>query len=618
MMAQPSYAELFQPVLARRLRYALNAVLLWAAAVATGIVALAPLPGLAIVPQTLYVVGCVGVALAAALYGRHATTTTEFSLAKSLAAHTARLFTLRRLAVVLAVYVTLSLVFFAGVLPQTPWAAQYYVLAKEYRRRPAANDTWVWFWFHGWYAGVLYAGQHLIFQRNRLRAVFGVPAVPPQTALLRNVPYLAGAAVTLTLATAGLLPVVYWCLRRSIFRVMWPVFRGLGLDPQPSTSFSIGVFPYCVVLAATLAAVATWELANHCYECYAGMGCLDRGQLISSKASDPAAALVSGLQDLSPQNELARLTNFQELAYIATAKTKQCAEIRRSIYNPPAAHAPAWPALYAECALVINSTASHVNYRTPADLAALRDPQATKSTSLAPIFGNSASSDKPHELKNFGQPAQASAPAQDQTQQGMAFLKHLDRCVSTLSNLVSQKLQAAAPAQYKAVKSLLSSQPVGDLKRAATTARHSFLASAVGFPFRNTAKRDAESRVLNTVNFGNAVIALAGLILHAIEEDHSGTITAATISDTLSLLENAIRSCANYIDHPPASVAPSSTHVVALIHDVAMSEFFNLCVRYNYKLNDLLMSPKAFTLAKWVIDVSIAQQKTELRETRLF
>ena len=45
------------------------------------------------------------------------------------------------------------------------------------------------------------------------------------------------------------------------------------------------------------------------------------------------------------------------------------------------------------------------------------------------------------------------------------------------------------------------------------------------------------------------------------------------------------------------------------LHDLSMHEFYEICIRFNGKLNDLILTPRTYKLVKWVIDKEIAIQQ---------
>lgn len=572
---------------------------------------------------------------------RNANSTVEYSKRKTLMHQIAHCVLTRNYLSSLFFYLGSAYVIYGLFMLQLPLRSQYSIVAKEFRKRPAINDEWVYFWFHAYFVALLYTVQHIVFQRNRLQFRYGVNHVKPDTVLFLKLPSHLGHAVLFNTVTLFTSPFVYWVIRSIIYKVNWLFFAMLSLD-SAIPPFHIGFKTLLNVSFISFFVFLLWEFVNHVYDTYATIGCLDGAKPISSYSADPVSTLLSCLRDIEPENQISRLTAFQELAYLATTNSPEGVKRRKAIYNAHSAAGFVWPAILDECALVIKETSSRVNYRSQSDMIALRGQQPSGKPEEPVdehkdsfLFGNSFNTTT----------ADTTQPLVDATS---SPLKRYEGNPQTKSSLITRlqnhpigKLVMArivAPAQ-KFLSSYLNpqaskSRPTNISDRVALVQkyyikyREEFLQSSVGFLFRTTLKRDTESRVVNPVNYGNAVLALSGILSHAIEEDLSNTVTGAHISEVLNLLERPIRACANYTDILPASVYLTQEqknnerltkhHLIALLHDLTIQEFFQLCVKYNHKLNDLLLSSRAFKLAKWVIDASIAQQQKEKASSELY
>lgn len=518
-----------------------------------------------------------------------------------------------------------ALIFFASYLSQLPLFSQYYVLSKEFRKRPAVNDLWVYFWFHGVVCAIVYASQHIIFQRNRLRFNYGVSSVKPQSVIFSTFSRILGNSVSFTIFVSIVSPLLYFATRPLVYGLTAVFFALASLDTS-IPPFHIGFGGLLSASFASFLLFLSWEFINHVYNTYATIGCIDGKTTISSKSSSPMESLLQGLRDVSVSNQLVRLTAFQELAYVASSLSPECSKLRKAIYSPSGLASPLWPAIFDECSLVINEAALRINYRTKADLEALKnlallsnDDSSLSLNKDSLIFGNSNVILPPG--KN---PDVSKEPVQDEP-------KPVDTVKISSNPLYFGFLQFLAPLKGQMYHFVYAnpSDPQKVLKVDAISKwialqKRRILETSLGVLFRISFKKDAELRILNPVNCGNAIIALSGILLHAVEEDRYDTISDNQMSEVFNLLERPIRSCMNYIEVVPASVyvteaqkksAEVKTHLlVAILHDMALREYINLCIKYNYKLNDLLLSTRAFKLAKWVIDASIAEQLQQKQE----
>lgn len=516
---------------------------------------------------------------------RQSTSTVEYLRAKTIALHLLQLLFKGYVKTLCYYYASAALILYLNGWCFLPSLT---VVSKEYRERPSLSDEWVYFWFHMFLVAALYAFQHLALQRNRLVFALGAVHVKPSATLFANVHLHFGRALVFNTATATCAPVIYTVARRAIYGVVLVLLAPFPVDTSVPP-LRAGVLTLLRLAYVTFYIYLAWEFFNHVYNVYATVGCLDGKKPVSCASDDPLSTLISGLRDVAPKHQLSRLTAFQELAYVATLDSPLAARTRADIFNGHTKSSYAWPAIMDECALVITETSLRINERLKTDMDALklsaREPEG--------LFGNSQGTAKTTStsIRDYAAPASWWGSARSWA----------DSHVAPMANR-SEKLQSLET-QWR--------QVLGAARKRYTE----LLASSAGLPFRVTVKRDAESRVVNPSLYANATIALAGLLASSVEEDRSYTVTSNHVSEVLNLLERPIRACANYTDVPPASVfGTSKSHVVALLHDLTMQEFFHLCVRFNFKLNDLLLSSRAFKLAKGVIDASIAQQQREAQE----
>lgn len=530
---------------------------------------------------------------------------------------------------------------------ELPIRYDYYTLSKIYQQKPTINDDWVYFWFYSSYIGVIYTIQHIIFQRNRLQFKYGISKVKPDSVFFKNFQKIFGFTLGLNLIGIFSGPIVYFFIRSVIYKLNWFIILVLGLDSN-LPPFKITISTWLNITFLSFHTILLWEIVNNFYDIYSTIGCLDGSKPISTYSSDPINTLLSGLRDVDPDHQLARLTAFQELAYISTTEDPVGKKLRIAIYNAHSKAGFVWPAILDECLLIIKRTASNVNYRTKSDFEALKQTQISIKDDLNrnllknedDIFGNSSflGPTTPRNLDANASPS--SLKKYEET-----TIKTENKNIFTITeNLYSSfiksgackfvDLQVLAPIKSFFVTSFESDgkQPslniigktVAILQQNFSIYQRNFYSTPIGRIFRINVQRDANSRIINPVNYGNAVISITNLLIHAIEEDKNDTITNAHISEVLNLLERPIRAFANYTDVLPASVhlTPQERqngdgtrhHLIALLHDLTISEFYKLCVKYNYKLNDLVLSARAFKLAKWVIDVALAQQQEQQQQ----
>lgn len=485
---------------------------------------------------------------------------------------------------------------------------------------PLINDEWVYYWTFPFILATIYTVIVVVFQRNLLEFKYGINRSTPDDKLLKG-PQLIINSGLLSLVVSIISPLVYYFVRVIIYRSNILLVFILGLDTGiPEYKISFGLFTNLVYLSFHV--LLLWEIFNHSYNVYATIGCLDGKKPISTYSADPINTLLSGLRNVNPEEGLCRLTAFQELAYIATATDVEGVKLRLAIYTARSRNGFLWGSIFNECSLVIKETTSRINYRSSTDLKVLKELANQKSNDSYNhdddgIFGNSSA-----------QPSQTVNPEIPHYTQTIATNAYTNKWIQFLETQLITPIKSILITAFDMTpKKDGQSQFQKLLKEFYQTVEYynnKFLLTSIGVFFRITLKRDTESRVSNPVNYGNAVIALCNLLLRSLEEDKNFTIfNDNNIREILELLEKPIRLTSNYIDYLPQSVyIPEAkrdnkkyltVHLVTLLHDLTINEFYEICIKFNHKLNDLTLNAKTFKLAKWLVDVAIAQRQVRRR-----
>lgn len=512
---------------------------------------------------------------------------------------------------------------------QLPFKYDYYLLSKEYRQKPLINDEWLFYWVFPAILATTYSLSHLVFQRNRLAFEIARIRNDPTKNLINKFPALFIVSIFQTFVISLIAPVIYWILKPLIFKLNFLLFLICGLDTSiPPFKLSLSTFFSISFLSMHI--ILVWEITNHAYNVYATVGCLDYNKPISTYSSDPITTLLSGLKNIDPDYQLSRLTAFQELAYIASSDDGQAKKLRDIIYNSRGTKGIAWPTILDECSLIINDFTAKVNFRSPSDLKAVNDNSAieaelknltqNRGTEDNALFGNSSinnssTSALTPKLQKYSEPKSDSKPS--------LFTKLIWSNPAVIS--ISNSLTADMNKYQKQIRSW-TPKVFDDAIALYHSYTASFLSTDLGIFFRITVKRDSESRVINDINYSNSALALSNLAINSIDEDKNSTISEENISYLLNLFEGPIRASGNYTDFLPASIYltpeqkanPPKSHIIVKLHDLTMTEFYNLCIKFNHKLNNLSLNPKTFKLAKKVIDIAVAEQEQQpIADTKL-
>ncbi|EMG45764.1 hypothetical protein G210_4027 [Candida maltosa Xu316] len=423
-------------------------------------------------------------------------------------------------------------------------------------------------------------------------------------------------SIGLNLFIVVLTPFSYWFLKYYIYKSFTLVTLILGLDtaiPPSNTNW----VTYFKLAYASFFLILGWEIANHTFNVYATIGCLDGSKPISTYSADPIQCLLSGLRDVDPKFQLSRLTAFQELAYLSKSSDTEAIKLRLKFFSLRSKKTNIWSSIFEECSLVIKETTDRINYRSSSDLAALKKLQLGIKDDIdagfkkdQDLFGNSfisspynKSSDK---IKNY-----ETGPKPANTTETNKWVKSInEEIIIPIKSIIT-----TFTVQY--FKTGVINVNYQKYLQIYHEYQNKFSETSLGLFFRTTLKRDGESRIINPVNFGNAIVAISNLLQDSIEEDKYDIISINDVCNILNLLERPIRATSNYLDYLPASVYVSPEErrsknknlLIGILKDLSMHEFYQICLRFNGKLNDLILTPRTYKLAKWVIDKEIAIQE---------
>ncbi|ODQ81912.1 hypothetical protein BABINDRAFT_160141 [Babjeviella inositovora NRRL Y-12698] len=479
-------------------------------------------------------------------------------------------------------------------------------LAIETKTRGKAlvNDELVYYMFFVGFSSVVYSARHVALDLNRLRFKYAVARVNPQSVYMDQWGKFLRNAVVISTVTTFMAPVVYFFTRFLIYRTSLVPLLVLGYSTAiPPFKISFGLFTR--LFANSVILTFCWELLNHFFNVYAQVGCLDGKKPLSTFSNDPINTLLTGLRD---KNALVRLTAFQELAFLATAEDRK---LREPFYIAHNKSNYVWLAILQECSAVVKETCKSITSRPK--VPEIQTTDTFEKTSPASIFGNA----KPASTNSVLDSLNVDLRSRSVTPPTANRDFYVRQPTKTRSEQLKESLQRIKEEDLSPAQSFLKSAYT-QAQALYTTYYKNFLHTAVGYPFRQTVTLDVESRVVNATNFGNALIAMSYLTWNALDEDSQG-IVSGSLTDVLVLLEKAISACAEYVDHPPKNLyKPLSGDVqatgMAVLHDLAMECFFQLTVKYNEYLNDLLLPPDVFRLAKLTIDNAIADQQQQMRE----
>ncbi|KAI3407111.2 NDC1 [Candida oxycetoniae] len=607
------YHRIFNKVYNKRLKYVLNVNIILSVLMVTALDA--PFRSISwngFLIAILLKVPIFFIALGMIRQARKKFSTVEYSVHKTLGSQIYYSIISKQFIRITLFYAIAAISIYGVFIFHLPFTYDYYLISKEYRKSPLLNDAWVFYWYSPLMLAAYYSASQLIFQRNRLKFEIGHSRKSPEKTLFSHISQAIGNAFGLNLIFTLANPVFYWFIKPYLYKSLL-LLSLFGIDTStPASNTSIST--YCKESFLAYIVLLSWELVNHVFDVYATIGCLDGKKPISTYSEDPLRCLLAGLRDVSRKHQISRLTAFQELAYIATSNDREGIKLRLALFSSKK-KVNLWPDFYEECALVIREVSERINYRSSSDIKELKNLRKSLEGDLITgfkqnkeddnIFGNSYALPKEKSKGQMHKPVSSSSNK---------FVEIWEKEIAAALRTILGKYTTE---KFWKKKGFILKRINNNIAEA----KQSFLDSRIGKLFRITLKRDCESRVRNPINFGNSIIAICNILQHSVEDDLYGTINPSDIAATLNLLEQSIRASTNYTDYPPESVfinddTNPKQSLIFLLRNLAMHEFYELCLQFNSQLNDLNLTQKTYKLAKWVIDIAIAdRQQVERKYT---
>lgn len=499
--------------------------------------------------------------------------------------------------------------------------------------KPFLNDNFMFFWFFTGLLSFFYSVQFLIFEKNRLNfKIASYREDPVQTlnkikwkSLLEESASIAGC-ISLTAVP------IYLISREFIFKVAFKlVVTAFNLNSRlPPLGISFKTF--IMLSAVSFVTVFAYELLNKVYNAYATTGCLVVDKPLSTYSEPAFTTLMSGVTDNEP---LVQLTAYQEIVYRATVADVA----KRAIFYDRVN----WTSLLEQMVKVIRTASKAAKLGLPV-ASAKKEPTKTKSTAPVPppLFGRGPTpkfddDDKPvtdgntttygkvhsddlflHKRPAVADPAKPAGPPKK---------SQLQKLEDTLTDKLNDTKQKA----IEQLKKQLSSQQsrIDEWSKIVDSAKWKQ-------SLTRSYQREADRRIPNRILVGDCVVGMSEMLLHAKSEDSKGAVFAS-LTEVLNLLTRLYKSTSDFLQNPPVpktkkqeptdfsnlfkrTVFASSNDPVTVpktkdhnaikeINDLSLSYFFKLVIFYNSTLNDLILSPDTFKLAKWCTDVALEEQK---------
>jgi nucleoporin NDC1 len=587
------------------------------------------------------------------------TTTTESSNASNYIQNIIYIFSSRKCYILFSAFFINSFYVSLIIFFQSDSSLNYIIKTPTKTIKPFVNDNFSFFCFFTIASSIFHSLNFLFQQKFKLNIPIGTYRQEPIDYLKRlNYLNILFSSILKSLIIFLTIPLIYHIFFRNLFFkiVLKPLVILLDLNNQlPRSDFNFStlfiIWFYSWILFLSI------DILNECFNAYALVGCLVIQKPISYFSETPLLTLLSGLKN--HKNSLVRLTAFQELTYLSTSKDFK----DRSIFY----RADNWTLVLSEFYFILINAAKSARSDLPKiksnDI--LRKERIEKLKKQSSIFGSLNKYDnnklnfdfdfdfdfRIDDLKNPEKSNEKESNINDddgvdkndhdvtiiKKDNTEIFNKHeLKEKISTFDS--NYKLLIKSTLEYliklyetfeKRVNNYFQLDSNYYLKNLNNNNNNNNNNNSIRYQFltlyfdilkfsRNlifgTIQEQSNKRIPNKEIVGFSIISLTEMLIHSKIEDKSNIVTN-TLTEVLTLLTKVYKGTYEFLNNPPTEFIETDEFSIKIINELALSYFFKLVIYYNSILNDLLLPPEVFKLAKWCTDMALEQQKEQQLKT---
>ena len=511
------------------------------------------------------------------------------------------------------------------IYAQSDSSLNYYIETPTKTIKPFVSDNFAFFLFFTIASSIIYSLNYIVSERFLLQISMGTYRQEP-ISYLKKLPHLKLLVLTTLKSVLAffLIPLIYHVFFRDMFfrTFLKPLVLFNDLNNQlPRSDFSISLL-FKLSFYFWLESLS-YDLLNEFFNAYALVGCLVVKNPISHYSDTPFQTLLSGIKDY--KNPLVRLTAYQELVYLSTSTDFKD---RQVLYR-----ADNWNLILAEFFFVQTNAArsarSDLPKVEPADI--LKKERLESMKKQASIFGNlnkhKNSFDFDFDFKINEDEKKDDADVTIVKNDNDAVFTKPEPKAEQISEF-ELKYNTAISSLYTFLKQLRNRFQLyvnnylnihfnsSENKTESNTITYQlsiFYADLSIFTrhlFYGDIFEQSNKRIPNKEIVGFSIIALTEMLIHAKIEDKHNTVTG-TLTESLTLLTKVYKGTSEFLNNPPTGLTSKKECSIVVINELAISYFFKLVIYYNNVLNDLLLPPEVFKLAKWCTDMALEQQREQ-------
>lgn len=444
---------------------------------------------------------------------------------------------------------------------------------------------------------IVYSAQHVLLDLDRLTFNYGTQHQHPQK-------YMASKALDSFLKSLVL---------AGITSIITPILFKFNFG-----TFTAGFFFHLKTSSLAFVILQIYDFTNIGFDAYLSIGCLHKGNPISSLSSTPIETLLTGLRS---EKKIVKLTSFQELAYRAThPKT----ELRKPIYYSSDKNDILWPCILMECTLVIQETNNNVSdflvsLKNEVDPKPPKQPMSTTNSSSDYLFGTN------HTIRTQSDDGSSRLPGAPPSEHRFAdppstsshrivledanvFKNHSQKDFNTprFTEAYKQSIFNRQPTIFsllnelwnylvKKVTQYLFTIDSGDSNKKKLSLFELYHISKL---------RESEKLCPVPVCYAECVNALMGLLVNSLDENPKGAVVSS-VGDVLKLLERSIGVLGSFAElELDGKKDKNPDDIISILYDQCINAFLAIVLKYDTFLNDVYLDEDVVKLTQWLLRLS--------------
>lgn len=516
---------------------------------------------------------------------------------------------------------------------QSNSSLNYYIETPTMTIKPFLNDNFAFFCFFTIISSLVYSFNFLFNQKFILHIPIGTYRQEPIDYLKK---VLNLKLLILSILKSGLIflviPLIYHLFLRNLFFTVFlkPIVILFNLNHKlPRSDFNFNLL--LIIWFYSWISILSIDVLNEFFNAYALVGCLNINNPISSYSENQIKTLLSGLKS---ENSLIKLTAFQELTYLSTSNDFKNREIfYNSVEN--------WNLILNEFYFILNNAAKSSRLDLPKLKSAdqLRNEQLENMKDKLSLFGNLNNNQIRNNLDfDFNFEIENKEKGNDDGDitiikndnieifnkpESNDRISNFDLNYNLIAKLIYENFQK----YYQMLNELINKKfEMFENSKSGYNNNYDDSNNSIRFQFYliyadllkftkklifGTIQEQSNKRIPNKEIIGFSIISITELLINAKIEDKNNNVKNS-LTEVLILLTKVYKGTYEFLTNPPIEFdANKEEFSIKLINELSLSYFFKIVIYYNNILNDLLLPPEVFKLAKWCTDMALEQQKEQ-------